>query len=260
MAEKFLSGKIALITGSTSGIGLGIAKSLAQAGANIVLNGFGDHRFAEQDLQSLGVKTLFHGADMRKPLEIHDMVESVKNSWGTVDILVNNAGIQHVSSLEEFSAEKWDDVIAINLSSSFHTTRWVLPGMLTKNWGRILNISSVLGLVASVNKSAYVAAKHGLIGLTKVTALETSTTGITCNAICPGWVLTPLVQQQVDAKAKASNISVDEATKQLLSEKQPSMQFTTPEELGALAVFLCSTAGNNVRGAAWNMDGGWTAQ
>jgi len=260
MSEKFLSGKIALITGSTSGIGLGIAKSLAHAGADIVLNGFGDHRAAEQDIQSMGVKTLFHGADMRKPLEIQDMVDSVKKSWGTVDILVNNAGIQHVCSIEDFPTEKWDDVLAINLSSSFHTTRWVLPGMREKNWGRILNIASVHGLVASANKSAYVAAKHGLVGLTKVTALETATTGITCNAICPGWVLTPLVQQQVDAKAKAMEISIDAATKLLLSEKEPSMQFTTPAELGALAVFLCSTAGNNVRGVAWNMDGGWAAQ
>jgi 3-hydroxybutyrate dehydrogenase len=260
MSEKFLSGKIALVTGSTSGIGLGIAKSLAQNGADIVLNGFGDHEQAVREIQSLGVKTLFHGADMRKPSDIQDMVESVEKAWGKVDILVNNAGIQHVSSIEDFPTDKWNDVIAINLSSSFHTTRWVLPGMREKNWGRILNIASVHGLVASANKSAYVAAKHGLVGLTKVTALETATTGITCNAICPGWVLTPLVQQQVDAKAKALNISTADATKQLLSEKEPSMQFTTPEELGALAVFLCSAAGNNVRGVAWNMDGGWAAQ
>jgi 3-hydroxybutyrate dehydrogenase len=260
MSEKFLSGKIVLVTGSTSGIGLGIAKCLAQAGADIVLNGFGEHNQAVQDIQSLGVKVLFHGADMRKPLEIKDLVDTVEKSWGNIDVLVNNAGIQHVSSIKDFPTEKWDDVIAINLSSSFHTTSLVLPGMLQKNWGRILNIASVHGLVASVNKSAYVAAKHGLVGLTKVTALETATTGITCNAICPGWVLTPLVQHQVDAKAKAMNISIEDATKQLLSEKEPSMQFTTPEELGALAIFLCSTAGNNVRGVAWNMDGGWAAQ
>jgi len=260
MSEKFLSGKIALVTGSTSGIGLGIAKCLAQAGADIVLNGFGEHSQAEQDIQSLGVKTLFHGADMRKPLEIQDLVETIEKSWGQVDVLVNNAGIQHVSAIEDFPTDKWDDVLAINLSSSFHTTRLVLPGMRFKNWGRILNIASVHGLVASVNKSAYVAAKHGLVGLTKVTALETATTGITCNAICPGWVLTPLVQHQVDTRAKAMNISIAQATKQLLSEKEPSMQFTTPEELGALALFLCSVAGNNVRGVAWNMDGGWAAQ
>ena len=212
------------------------------------------------DIQSLGVKAIFHGADMRQPSEIEDLIHTVQKTWGHIDILVNNAGIQHVSSIEEFPIEKWDDVIAINLSSSFHTTRLVLPGMRDRNWGRIVNIASVHGLVASVNKSAYVAAKHGLVGLTKVTALETATTGITCNAICPGWVLTPLVQQQVDAKAQAMNLSVAEATKLLLSEKEPSMQFTTPEELGALAVFLCSTAGNNVRGVAWNMDGGWAAQ
>lgn len=212
------------------------------------------------DIQSLGVKAIFHGADMRQPSEIEDLIHNVQKTWGHIDILVNNAGIQHVSSIEEFPIEKWDDVIAINLSSSFHTTRLVLPGMRERNWGRIVNIASVHGLVASANKSAYVAAKHGLVGLTKVTALETATTGITCNAICPGWVLTPLVQQQVDAKAQAMNLSVAEATKLLLSEKEPSMQFTTPEELGALAVFLCSTAGNNVRGVAWNMDGGWAAQ
>jgi len=212
------------------------------------------------DIQSLGVKPIFHGADMRQPSEIEDLIHTVQKTWGHIDILVNNAGIQHVSSIEEFPIEKWDDVIAINLSSSFHTTRLVLPGMRDRNWGRIVNIASVHGLVASANKSAYVAAKHGLVGLTKVTALETATTGITCNAICPGWVLTPLVQQQVDAKAQAMNLSVAEATKLLLSEKEPSMQFTTPEELGALAVFLCSTAGNNVRGVAWNMDGGWAAQ
>jgi len=212
------------------------------------------------DIQSLGVKAIFHGADMRQPSEIEDLIHTVQKTWGHIDILVNNAGIQHVSSIEEFPIEKWDDVIAINLSSSFHTTRLVLPGMRERNWGRIVNIASVHGLVASANKSAYVAAKHGLVGLTKVTALETATTGITCNAICPGWVLTPLVQQQVDAKAQAMNLSVAEATKLLLSEKEPSMQFTTPEELGALAVFLCSTAGNNVRGVAWNMDGGWAAQ
>ena len=212
------------------------------------------------DIQSLGVKAIFHGADMRQPSEIEDLIHTVQKTWGHIDILVNNAGIQHVSSIEEFPIEKWDDVIAINLSSSFHTTRLVLPGMRDRNWGRIVNIASVHGLVASANKSAYVAAKHGLVGLTKVIALETATTGITCNAICPGWVLTPLVQQQVDAKAQAMNLSVAEATKLLLSEKEPSMQFTTPEELGALAVFLCSTAGNNVRGVAWNMDGGWAAQ
>jgi 3-hydroxybutyrate dehydrogenase len=260
MSDRFLSGKNALVTGSTSGIGLGIAKSLAQAGANIALNGFGDHQQAVFEIEKCGVKTLYHPADMRKPVEISDMVSIVKSQWQHIDILVNNAGIQYVSPIETFPIDKWDDILAINLSSSFHTTRSVLPGMREKNWGRIINLASVHGLVGSADKSAYVAAKHGLIGLTKVTALETATTGITCNAICPGWVLTPLVQQQVDAKANALNISTDEATRLLLSEKEPSMQFTTPEELGALAVFLCSNAGNNIRGAAWNMDGGWAAQ
>jgi 3-hydroxybutyrate dehydrogenase len=260
MVNQFLNGKVAVVTGSTSGIGLGIAQSLAQAGANIVVNGFGDTTQACLDIQSYGVKTLYHGADMKKPADIEDMVSMVEKEWGHVDILVNNAGIQYVSSIEQFPVDKWDDVIAINLSSAFHTSRLVLPGMRQRNWGRILNIASVHGLVASAEKSAYVAAKHGLIGLTKVTALETATTGVTCNAICPGWVLTPLVQKQVDAKAAALGVSQDEAIRQLLSEKEPSMQFTTPEELGQLAVFLCSSAGNNVRGVAWNMDGGWTAQ
>jgi 3-hydroxybutyrate dehydrogenase len=260
MSDRFLSGKNALVTGSTSGIGLGIAKSLAQAGANIAINGFGDHQLAVSEIEKWGVKTLYHPADMRKPSEIIDMVSIVKSQWQHIDILVNNAGIQYVSPIETFPIDKWDDILAINLSSSFHTTRSVLPGMRETNWGRIINLASVHGLVGSSDKSAYVAAKHGLIGLTKVTALETATTGITCNAICPGWVLTPLVQQQVDAKAKALNISTDEATRLLLSEKEPSMQFTTTEELGALAVFLCSNAGNNIRGAAWNMDGGWAAQ
>ena len=260
MGNSFLAGKTALVTGSTSGIGLGIAKLLAKSGANIVLNGFGDSDQACQEIQSLGVKTLYHGADMRSPTAIEDMFAMVESEWGHVDILVNNAGIQYVSPVEQFPVEKWDDVIAINLSSAFHTSRLALPGMRKSNWGRILNIASVHGLVASLDKSAYVASKHGLIGLTKVIALETACTGITCNAICPGWVLTPLVQQQVDAKAQTLGISTDEAAHQLLSEKQPSKQFTTPEELGQLAVFLCSSAGNNVRGVAWNMDGGWTAQ
>jgi 3-hydroxybutyrate dehydrogenase len=180
--------------------------------------------------------------------------------FGRVDILVNNAGIQHVARVENFPPERWDAIIAINLSSAFHATRLALPAMLAAGWGRIINVASVHGLVASAEKSAYVAAKHGVVGLTKVTALENATTGVTCNAICPGWVLTPLVQKQVDAKAAALGLSNEDAKKLLLGEKEPSMQFTTPEELGALAVFFCSPAGNNVRGVAWNMDGGWTAQ
>lgn len=260
MSQGFLSGKTALVTGSTSGIGLGIAKALARQGANIVLNGFGDHATPEKDIQALGVKTAYHGADMSKPAEIEDMMKFSAQQFGRVDILVNNAGIQHVAPIEQFPVERWDAVIAINLSSAFHTTRLALPAMQAAQWGRIINVASVHGLVASVQKAAYVAAKHGIVGLTKVTALENATTGVTCNAICPGWVLTPLVQKQVDAKAAALGISNDEATKLLLGEKEPSMQFTTPEELGELAVFFCSAAAGNVRGVAWNMDGGWVAQ
>ena len=255
-----LTGKTALVTGSTSGIGLGIAKALARQGANIVLNGFGDVEGPKAEVARLGVKVGYHGADMSKPAEIEDMMKAAAAQFGRVDILVNNAGIQHVAKVEEFPPERWDAVIAINLSSAFHATRLALPAMKAANWGRIINVASVHGLVASVEKVAYVAAKHGIVGMTKVVALETATTGVTCNAICPGWVLTPLVQKQVDAKAAANGWSNEEATRRLLGEKEPSMQFTTPEELGELAVFFCSPAANNVRGVAWNMDGGWAAQ
>jgi len=260
MNGKFLTGKTALVTGSTSGIGLGLASALASAGANIVLNGFGDSQAAEEQIRAKGVKTFFHAADMRHPSEIEDLVQQSQLALGSIDIVVNNAGIQHVAPIENFPTDKWNDVLAINLSSAFHTTRLTLPGMRQANWGRIINVASVHGLVGSAEKSAYVAAKHGIVGFTKVTALETATTGITCNAICPGWVLTPLVQAQVDAKAKALQISNEEAKQRLLSEKEPSLQFTTPDELGQLALFFCSSAGNNVRGVAWNMDGGWAAQ
>ena len=255
-----LKGKTALVTGSTSGIGLGIAGALARQGANIVLNGFGDVEGPKAQIAALGVKVGYHGADMSKPAEIEAMMAYAATEFGRVDILVNNAGIQHVARIENFPVERWDAVIAINLSSAFHATRLALPAMREANWGRIINVASVHGLVASAEKSAYVAAKHGIVGLTKVTALENATTGVTCNAICPGWVLTPLVQKQVDAKAAALGITNEEAKKLLLGEKEPSMQFTTPEELGELAVFFCSPAGNNVRGVAWNMDGGWVAQ
>ncbi|MBS7349975.1 MAG: 3-hydroxybutyrate dehydrogenase [Comamonas sp.] len=259
-----LSGKTALVTGSTSGIGLGIAQALAAQGANVLLNGFGDYQPALEAVRQAGqphaVQADYHGADMSKPAEIEAMMAFAAQRFGQVDILVNNAGIQHVANVEDFPPEKWDAILAINLSSAFHTTRLALPAMRAANWGRIINVASVHGLVASAQKAAYVAAKHGIVGLTKVTALETATTGVTCNAICPGWVLTPLVQKQVDAKAAAQGISNQEATAQLLGEKEPSLQFTTPEELGALAVFFCSAAGNNVRGVAWNMDGGWAAQ
>ncbi len=255
-----LHGKTALVTGSTSGIGLGIAQQLARQGAHIVMNGFGEYAAAQQAIESLGVQTLYHGADMSKPAEIEAMMQAAAARFGKVDILVNNAGIQHVAAVQDFPVERWDAVMAINLSSAFHTSRLALPAMLQANWGRIINIASAHGLVGSAHKSAYVAAKHGLVGLTKVTALETATTGITCNAICPGWVLTPLVQKQVDAKAAELKISDAEAKKLLLGEKQPSMQFTSPEELGDLAVYLCSESARNVRGVAWQVDGGWTAQ
>jgi len=255
-----LKGKTALITGSTSGIGLGIARALAGQGASIVLNGFGDTAAPRAEIEALGVKVDYHGGDMSRPAEIEDMMRFAADRFGRVDILVNNAGIQHVAPVHEFAPERWDAVIAINLSSAFHASRLALPAMRAANWGRIINVASVHGLVASADKSAYVAAKHGLVGLTKVIALENATTGVTCNAICPGWVLTPLVQKQVDARAQAKGVSNDQATRELLGEKEPSMQFTTPAELGELAVFFCSPAANNVRGAAWNMDGGWTAQ
>lgn len=259
-----LKGKTALVTGSTSGIGLGIAQALAAQGANILLNGFGDSEAAIGQVaaagQAHGISVDYHCADMSQPAEIEAMMAFGAQRFGRLDIVVNNAGIQHVASVEDFPVEKWDAILAINLSSAFHTTRLALPAMQQANWGRIINVASVHGLVGSAQKSAYVAAKHGIVGLTKVTALENATTGITCNAICPGWVLTPLVQKQVDARAAAQNISTEAATKQLLGEKEPSMQFTTPQELGELAVFFCSAAANNVRGVAWNMDGGWAAQ
>jgi len=259
-----LKGKTALVTGSTSGIGLGIATALARQGANIVLNGFGDVDTPRAQVlaagQATGAKVEYHGADMSRVADIEDMFKYSTAQFGQIDILVNNAGIQHVANIENFPVERWDAIIAINLSSAFHTTRLALPAMKAANWGRIINLASVHGLVGSAQKSAYVAAKHGLVGLTKVTALENAATGVTCNAICPGWVLTPLVQKQVDAKAAEHGLSNDDAQKLLLGEKEPSMQFTTPEELGDLAVFFCSPAANNVRGVAWNMDGGWAAQ
>ena len=242
-----LKGRTALVTGSTSGIGLGIALSLAQRGVNIVLNGFGDVAGPRAQVEAAGpagLKVGYHGADMSQPAEIAAMMAYVDAEFGGCDILVNNAGIQFVAAVEDFPPERWDAIIAINLSSAFHTTRLALPGMKTRGWGRILNIASV----------------HGLVGFTKAVALETATTGVTVNAICPGWVLTPLVQKQVDARAADLGISNDEAKRQLLAEKQPSLQFTTPEQLGELAIFLCSEAASNVRGQAWSLDGGWTAQ
>jgi 3-hydroxybutyrate dehydrogenase len=255
-----LKGKTALVTGSTSGIGLGIAKALAQQGANIVLNGFGDADKPTAEIEALGVKVDYHGADMSQPAQIEDMMKFAAAKFGRVDILVNNAGIQHVAKVEDFPVERWDAVIAINLTSAFHTTRLAVPAMREANWGRIINVASAHGLVASAQKSAYVAAKHGIVGLTKAVALETATTGITSNAICPGWVLTPLVQKQIDDRSAREGISITQAQNDLLGEKQPSLQFTTVEQLGGLAVFLCSPAADQVRGVAWQVDGGWTAQ
>ncbi|MCS6944315.1 MAG: 3-hydroxybutyrate dehydrogenase [Sutterellaceae bacterium] len=258
-----LKGKTALVTGSTSGIGLGIARALAAEGANVVFNGFGDASLIAgiaRELRERGVQALYHGADMSKPADIEDMIRAAESAFGRIDVLVNNAGIQHVAPIEEFPVERWDAVLAINLSAAFHTIRLALPKMKAANWGRIINVASVHGLVASVHKAAYVAAKHGLVGLTKVVALETAQTGVTCNAICPGWVLTPLVQKQIDERAAREGLSADAARRALLGEKQPSLSFVTPQQIGALVVFLCSEAAAQVRGAAWNIDGGWYAQ
>jgi 3-hydroxybutyrate dehydrogenase len=259
-----LKGKTALVTGSTSGIGLATARALAKDGANVMLNGFGDQAAIETIRASLekefGIKTRYSGADMSKPAEIAAMIAAAEKEFGALDILVNNAGIQHVANVEDFPVDRWDAVIAVNLSSSFHTMRAALPGMKKRQWGRIVNIASAHGLVASGQKAAYVAAKHGLVGLTKVVAIETANDGITCNAICPGWVLTPLVQKQIDARAKAAGQPVREAEVALLSEKQPMHQFTKPESIGALAVFLAGEAAASITGSAYSIDGGWVAQ
>lgn len=258
-----LKAKTALVTGSTSGIGLGISLRLAAGGCNVMLNGFGtDEQIAQakKAVSDLGVKVGFYGADLSKPDQIEILIQETETQLGPIDILVNNAGIQHVAAVEDFSPERWDMVLAINLSAAFHTNRLVVAGMKQRNWGRIINIASAHGLVASVNKAAYVAAKHGIVGLTKVVALETAQTGVTCNAVCPGWVLTPLVQAQVDARAQKEGTTVEQAKINLLSEKQPSHEFVTPEQLGGLVSFLCSDDAQQVRGVAWNMDGGWVAQ
>lgn len=259
-----LKGKTALVTGSTSGIGLAIAEALASEGANIMLNGFGDPAEIEKERtwleKKFGIKARYSGADMSKPAEIAEMVRATEKEFGAIDVLVNNAGIQHVANIEDFPPNKWDAIIAINLSSSFHTIHAALPGMKRRKWGRIINIASAHGLVASAQKVAYVAAKHGLVGLTKVVAIEAANDGVTCNAICPGWVLTPLVQKQIDARAKASGKTTREAEIALLSEKQPMHQFTKPENIGALAVFLASDAAASITGSAYSIDGGWVAQ
>lgn len=258
-----LKGKSAIVTGSTSGIGKGIAEALANAGANVMLNGFGDAGEIERQRAALAasakVEVAYHPADMSKPADIRDMVASAQKKFGGVDILVNNAGIQFVAPVEQFPEEKWDAIIAINLSSAFHATKAALPGMRARKWGRVINVASTHGQVASAEKSAYVSAKHGIIGLTKTVALETAGSGITCVAICPGWVLTPLVQKQIDAKA-AGNLSPEAAKMALLGEKQPSKEFTTPEQIGQTVLFLCSPAAEQITGSAIALDGGWLAQ
>ncbi len=261
---RALAGRVALVTGSTSGIGLGIAEALAAQGADVLINGFGDPPALQRLVGSLAarneIRVEFSGADLSKPEQIQDMVRFATKALGRIDILVNNAGIQHTAPVESFPPERWDTVLAINLSSNFHAIQAVLPQMRGRNWGRIINVASAHGLVASVHKAGYVAAKHGVLGLTKVVALETATTGITCNAICPGWVLTPLVQKQIDDRAAREKIPVEKAKMDLLSEKQPSREFATPEQIGALAVFLCSEGAAQIRGASISVDGGWTAQ
>jgi 3-hydroxybutyrate dehydrogenase len=259
-----LKGKAAVFTGSTSGIGLGIARALGAQGSNIMLNGFGEPKAIEALKDELraqyDVEIDYSGADMSRPGEVSEMVEKCVARFGSVDIVVNNAGIQHTAPVEEFAMEKWEQIIAINLSSAFYSMKAALPHMRRSGWGRIVNIASAHGLVASATKSAYVAAKHGLVGLTKVVALETARSLITCNAICPGWVLTPLVQKQIDDAAARGKISNEEAKTRLLGEKQPSLEFATPEQIGAAAVFLCSPAADQIRGTSLSVDGGWTAQ
>lgn len=254
-----LNGKTALITGSTSGIGLGIADVLARNGADVILNGFGDWKTAAEQLARHGGRVGYHPADLSQPEQIEALFDYARREFGRVDILVNNAGIQHVAPVGCFPVERWDSIIALNLSAVFHCTRLALPDMQVQDWGRIINIASVHGSVGSSGKAAYVAAKHGVLGLTKVVALETAQSGVTCNSICPGWVLTPLVQQQIDARVAAGE-TPEQARSALLAEKQPSQAFVTAEQLGELALFLCSTAAQQVRGAAWNIDGGWLAQ
>jgi 3-hydroxybutyrate dehydrogenase len=254
----------AVITGSTSGIGLGLAEAFAGAGCRLVINGVATP--AEGDMLSKrlreehGVDLFFHPADLADPAQCEWVIRDAEAHFGSVDILINNAGIQHVAPTENFPVDRWNAILAINLSAAFHTIRAVLPGMQRRNHGRIINIASVHGLVASINKAAYVSAKHGVIGLTKVVALENAMNGITCNAICPGWVLTPLVQKQIDDRAAQNHLSIEEAAREMLREKQPTARFTSVEDVAALAIFLCSAAASNVTGASFPVDGGWTAQ
>ena len=258
-----LKGKVALVTGSTSGIGLGVARALAAEGADVMLNGFGDPAAIEKvrrEIADTGVRVSYNGADLSKRDAVVGLVQATLSELGRLDILVNNAGIQHVASIATFPPEKWDAIIAINLSAAFHAMQAAIPWMQQAGWGRIINVASAHGLVGSPEKSAYVAAKHGIVGLTKVGAIELANVGVTVNAICPGWVLTPLVQAQLDARAKAEGVSVEKVTHTFLTEKQPMAQFSTPEGIGGLAVFLCSESARTITGAALSIDGGWVAQ
>ncbi|MEQ8354476.1 MAG: 3-hydroxybutyrate dehydrogenase [Kiloniellaceae bacterium] len=262
-AVPALAGRTAIVTGSTSGIGLGIAQALAAEGANLVINGLGkadDLESLRQDIsREHGVDVLYSGADMSRPEKIAEMIETASDEFGQVDILVNNAGIQHVAPIETFPPEKWDAVLAINLSAAFHTTQAVFAGMKQRRWGRIVNLSSTHGLIASPFKAAYVAAKHGIVGLTKVVALEGAEFGVTCNAVCPGYVWTPLVEQQINDQAKSHGISREEVIRDVLLAQQPNKRFTTVEEIGTMVAFLCSPVAQSITGTALPIDGGWTA-
>ena len=259
-----LSGKSALITGSTSGIGLGIAKSLAKEGVNLTINGFGDRAEIDRLVASLqkefSIKVAYSAADMSQPADIRKMIHEHEAFHGALDILINNAGIQHVAPVDEFPEEKWDAILAINLSSNFHAIKAALPGMKKRGWGRVINVASVHGLVASPYKSAYVSAKHGVLGLTKTVALELADTNITVNAICPGYVRTPLVENQIDQQAAAHKMPREQVIRDVILAAQPKKQFVEVDQLGALAVFLCGPAGTAITGSSFTVDGGWTAR
>lgn len=258
-----LNGKTAIVTGSTSGIGLGIATGMASAGANIILNGFGDAAEIERTRQALDDASagtvVYNGADMTKPDEIEAMVRSSEERFDSVDIVVNNAGIQFVSPIDEFPKDRWSQIIDINMNSAFHTSRAAIPGMKKRGWGRIINLASAHGLVASPFKSAYVTAKHGVIGMTKTIALEVAEAGVTCNAICPGYVLTPLVEKQIPDTAKARGITEEQVKRDVLLAAQWTKRFVTVEQLAGVALFLCSEAADNITGISLPVDGGWTA-
>ena len=264
MNVKSLKGKAALVTGSTSGIGQAIAEALAAEGASVMLNGFGDAGAIESLRAGIeqrhGVKVRYHGADMSKPAQIEELVRTAEKELGAIDVLVNNAGVQHVAPVDEFPADKWDWIIAINLNAVFHGTRLALPGMKKRGWGRIVNIASAHGLVASPNKSAYVAAKHGVVGFTKTVALEIAETALRCNAICPGFLRTPLVEKQIEDQARIHNVSIEKSMRDIILAPQPTKQFVKVEEIAAMALYLTSEAAAQINGASFSIDGGWTAR